>query len=129
MPENNSRFAEMAMELMGSKMAHEFITQVWEAASPRVKKELADKVMAALTEQIKASDWNSPGYIAKQAANDRIRSLAHEVAQSYFDEHKGAFLAEVKVQMEASWKDAVMAATLYVLDAAAAKVRETIRFS
>lgn len=48
----DSRFAELAYELMGAKMAEEIIRDIWKKASPEVKKALADKVIALVTENI-----------------------------------------------------------------------------
>lgn len=50
--QDKGRFAELAMELMGSKMVADVVREIWQSASPEVKRELADKVMAKIGEQL-----------------------------------------------------------------------------
>lgn len=46
--EEKSRIAEMAVELMGAQAMKTYITEIWETASPEVKKTLADAILTQL---------------------------------------------------------------------------------
>jgi hypothetical protein len=52
--DHRSRYAELAMELIGSKMATQMIEQVWAEASPEVRGRLASAVLEKLEEHIRS---------------------------------------------------------------------------
>jgi hypothetical protein len=57
--ESRSRFAELAVELLGSKLATELIRDVWQHANAEVKAELSDAVMGKITARVREmSAWD-----------------------------------------------------------------------
>lgn len=117
--DSKSHFAELAVELMGSKMIADVVRDVWESASPEVKRELADKVVARLGEELaKESLYTEKAWVLREAV--RLSTKAHLPAL------RERIDAEVKKIMSAGSVEAEVQriCNVYVKDAAKAACRE-----
>ena len=86
--EQTNRFAELAMELMGSQAAAKFLREVWDTASPEVRQELADALVQRVRNDVErgaVTSFEVEQAIKKAAADRAVRVFAAEYGE-VFDE-------------------------------------------
>lgn len=80
--QDKSRFAELAMELMGSKMVGDIVRDIWANASPEVKRELADKVVAKIGAALdKESLFSETRDVLRQAVSRGVETYLPTVQE------------------------------------------------
>lgn len=117
--DNKSRFAELAMELMGSKMVAEVVRDIWANASPEVKRELADRVVAKIGEELGRASLHSEG-------REVLRQAIDKSVEAHLPAVKERLDAEVKKIMAGDSVEAEVRRIInsYVIGAAKAACRE-----
>lgn len=122
--ENKSRFAELAVEMMGAQAAGRFLDDVWSHASSEVKKDLANKVITALAEQ--TINRLTDSFYSGQYTNSTIDKLVDTKA---FEESHGPNIRKAfAAAFERLWPDAVERLARTALDNALKDVKEKFRW-
>ena len=95
----NSRFAELALELFGAQAANDFLTKVWEQASPEVKQRLSDALIARVAKRVQEmSSWDIENY---------ARAPLAELARAAMEERSGEIKEKILAQANARVRGAL----------------------
>lgn len=82
--EGSDRFAALAMEMVGAELTRGMIDRVWEHASPEVKTELSNAVMASVTSKLEYAQKSGgilyhPGEAVAKIAMNIIEENREEI--------------------------------------------------
>ncbi|MDO8688867.1 MAG: hypothetical protein Q7R39_02445 [Dehalococcoidia bacterium] len=79
-----SRFAELAMELMGAQFAQKMIQEIWDAASPEVKQSLANEMLVFAAKP--GDDWPLRQVITENAKTLLGTAKGQEMIERFLGE-------------------------------------------
>lgn len=119
---DRNRFAELAYELLGSKIATEFLQEAWKSASPEVKRQLADSMIQSLTKQIKSDDYG-----VLNCLRDIVKQITIEMASERDQEIRTAVKSVVDNWQPTAVNKAIVAAAEYATQYVTPKVIEEMR--
>lgn len=120
---DNSRFAELATELLGAQTAAKILEQIWSEASPEVKKDLADAVIAkakvAILERA-SSSWR---------CEEEVSNWMRRATSDAFEKIRTKLEKAISEEIERTWQkaivDGVTLATKQLVRSATAKLEFT----
>lgn len=96
---SKSRFGELAVELLGAKMASDLVREVWEHAPPEVKQALAVSVLDELKKR--PLDEYAIRNVCDQWVKDTASALMAEPARSEM------IRAAISARIDAVWQKAI----------------------
>lgn len=118
--ERQSRFGELAMELMGADFARKFIQQVWDEASPAVKKDLADGILKRLT-----ADAAKEGRMTGASVYTVLERVTKEAAASFQVTPK--MVDELKERCQRAWIEYSQTIAKHVVQTCADRLLEQVK--
>jgi uncharacterized membrane-anchored protein YjiN (DUF445 family) len=125
--QEKSRFAELAMELMGAQTAARFLEEVWRAASAEVKAELSEKVLRLVVQRLDATMMSTSPF--DNPIQGIVSRVVSEAAEPHMEELKTRIFAVVKDQIEGHLVGEANQAARRCLDKATREVLERVRLS
>lgn len=94
--------AELALELWGARMVHEFMQEAWASATPEDKRALAADVLARVRAEItninSSIDHGGIRWMASQAVAIHAKTVAEEIGRSIM----GPLGDRIRAEVEAS---------------------------
>lgn len=98
-----SRFAELAFELMGTKAATQFLQEAWDYASDEAKRDLADGFLQLLVDQCRRGSFEVRSMaerIIYQRVQPMVEAELKAMEPAIADQVKSRMAEEVKRSLE-----------------------------
>src|SRR5262245_2684880 len=115
--QKNSRFAELAFELIGAKAASEFLRDVWASASPEAKQALADAYVSRFAEQVK-------DHSLRYRIDDAMGAAIRKHVDVLINEHDEVIKQKVAERFKQHMESTIESVCKYALEHALREVRQ-----
>lgn len=110
MAESDSRFAELAQEILGAQMAAKLVQEIWDSATDERKTEMADAILKVCKARIERKEWG-----IEREVDRRINEVATERATQLVEERMEEILEKVDQAFQKRYEKTIQAAASKVL--------------